>query len=236
MASINTNQHYFSIVPNVRVGFPGSKNTWDQEYVVMKNIFRRTTADFNKVKGFLSFEKYVIAGDDKPYQVSQRIYGSPKYEWVILLTNNIVNVYTQWPRSNDEFNDYFRKKYGTQGEGLHHYVTREIVFENVVVVKEGTIVDKDYRFILPNHTVISGPSLVRPVSNYEYEYEKNEEKREIYLINPLVIDDFIREMERKLAYQFSSDITNQDVKDSSDDDELFYKVKVFDTESDPDLE
>lgn len=229
-------KHYFSIVPNIRVGYPGSKNTWDQEYVVMKNIFRRTTMDFSKNKAVMTFEKYVIFGDDKPYQVSQRIYGSPKYEWVILLTNNIVNVYSQWPKSNDEFDIYFRKKYGTNIEGLYHYVTKKVEYQGIEVVEEGTVVDVDYKFTLPNGTVIGSDSLVRPVSNYEYEYTKNEEKRSIYLINPFVIDDFIAEMERLLRYQFSSDITSQDVKDSSDDDELFYKAKVFDTESDPDLE
>lgn len=229
-------KHYFSIVPNIRVGYPGSKNTWDQEYVVMKNIFRRTTMDFSKNKAVMTFEKYVIFGDDKPYQVSQRIYGSPKYEWVILLTNNIVNVYSQWPKSNDEFDIYFRKKYGTNIEGLYHYVTKKVEYQGIEVVEEGTVVDVDYKFTLPNGTVIGSDSLVRPVSNYEYEYTKNEEKRSIYLINPFVIDDFIVEMERLLRYQFSSDITSQDVKDSSDDDELFYKAKVFDTESDPDLE
>jgi len=229
-------KHYFSIVPNIRVGYPGSKNTWDQEYVVMKNIFRRTTMDFSKNKAVMTFEKYVIFGDDKPYQVSQRIYGSPKYEWVILLTNNIVNVYSQWPKSNDEFDIYFRKKYGTNIEGLYHYVTKKVEYQGIEVVEEGTVVDIDYKFTLPNGTVIGSDSLVRPVSNYEYEYTKNEEKRSIYLINPFVIDDFIAEMERLLRYQFSSDITSQDVKDSSDDDELFYKAKVFDTESDPDLE
>jgi len=229
-------KHYFSIVPNIRVGYPGSKNTWDQEYVVMKNIFRRTTMDFSKNKAVMTFEKYVIFGDDKPYQVSQRIYGSPKYEWVILLTNNIVNVYSQWPKSNDEFDIYFRKKYGTNIEGLYHYVTKKVEYQGIEVVEEGTVVDVDYKFTLPNGTVIGSDSLVRPVSNYEYEYTKNEEKRSIYLINPFVIDDFIVEMERLLRYQFSSDITSQDVKDSSDDDELFYKARVFDTESDPDLE
>lgn len=229
-------KHYFSIVPNIRVGYPGSKNTWDQEYVVMKNIFRRTTMDFSKNKAVMTFEKYVIFGDDKPYQVSQRIYGSPKYEWVILLTNNIVNVYSQWPKSNDEFDIYFRKKYGTNIEGLYHYVTKKVEYQGIEVVEEGTVVDIDYKFTLPNGTVIGSDSLVRPVSNYEYEYTKNEEKRSIYLINPFVIDDFIVEMERLLRYQFSSDITSQDVKDSSDDDELFYKARVFDTESDPDLE
>jgi len=202
-------KHYFSIVPNIRVGYPGSKNTWDQEYVVMKNIFRRTTMDFSKNKAVMTFEKYVIFGDDKPYQVSQRIYGSPKYEWVILLTNNIVNVYSQWPKSNDEFDIYFRKKYGTNIEGLYHYVTKKVEYQGIEVVEEGTVVDVDYKFTLPNGTVIGSDSLVRPVSNYEYEYTKNEEKRSIYLINPFVIDDFIVEMERLLRYQFSSDITSK---------------------------
>jgi hypothetical protein len=228
---------YFSIVPNIRVGYPGSKNTWDQEYVITKNIFRRVVTDFSKIKGLLSFESYVIPGSDKPYQVSQRIYNTPEYEWVILITNNITNVYKQWPKSDDEFFIYFRKKYGTQLEGIHHYATREIKFDDITILQEGLIVDQSYTHLRPDGIVLTGNQVIKPVSNYEYEWEQNEEKRKIYLLDPSVIEIFVTEVEKKLQYQFSGDTINDTTKDTGDDDAMFYRVNVFDTESgDPQLE
>lgn len=87
--------NFFSLVPNIRVGVPGSKDAFDQEYVEIKNIFRRVKTNFDQMKGLMAFEKYSIPGDELPYHVAQRIYRSTKYEWVLLLTNNITNVYTQ---------------------------------------------------------------------------------------------------------------------------------------------
>ena len=230
-------QGYFSLIPNIRVGYPGSKNTWDQEYVVTKNIFRRVATDFSKIKGLLSFEKYMIPGNDKPYQVSQRIYNTPEYEWVIILTNNIINVQRDWPKSDDEFYLYFRKKYGTQLEGIHHYATREIKFDDITILQEGLIVDQSYTHLRPDGIELAGNQILRPVSNYEYEWEQNEEKRKIYLLDPSVIEIFVTEVEKKLQYQFSGDTINDTTKDTGDDDAMFYRVNVFDTESgDPQLE
>jgi hypothetical protein len=227
--------NYFSIVPNVRVGFPGSKDTFDQEYVLMKNFFRRIKADFTKIKSFMSFERYTVPGDEKPYQVSQRIYKTPEYEWIILLVNNITNVYTDWPLSQSEFQDLLRRKYGTRLSDNHHWETKEVIFNGVKIVKPGLIVERTYSVLRPDGQRISGNQLVRPVSNYEYEYEKNEAKRQIYLLDPAVVNRFINEMEKLLSYKFSEDSINDDTKKSGDDDEFYY-VKVLDIEGDPQLE
>lgn len=227
--------NYFSVVPNIRVGFPGSKETYDQEYVIMKNLFRRVKADFSKIKGFLSFEKYNIPGDESPYQVSQRIYKTPDYEWVILLTNNITNVYTQWPLTQVQLQDRMRRKYGTKLAENHHWETKEVIFEGVQIVKPGLIVERDYAVRRPDGQIIAGNILVRPVSNYEYEYELNEKKRTIYLLDPAVINAFINQMEKALSYKFSSDNIDDLTKSSGDDDE-FYSVRVLDVDGDPQLE
>jgi Base plate wedge protein 53 len=219
--------NFFSIVPNIRVGVPGSKDTFDQEYIEIKNIFRRVKADFDKVKSLLAFEKYSIPGDELPYHVAQRIYRSTDYEWVILLTNNITNVYTQWPLSQREFEFMLRKKYGTQSDAIHHWETKEIVFNGNILVQSGIIVDRDYKFKRPDGIIISNDGLVRPISNYEYEYQKNEKKRDIYLLNPIYLDQFVGQMETLLSYYQSDDILTDKLKSTGDEEELLF-VKTFD--------
>lgn len=219
--------NFFSLVPNIRVGVPGSKDAFDQEYVEIKNIFRRVKTNFDQMKGLMAFEKYSIPGDELPYHVAQRIYRSTKYEWVLLLTNNITNVYTQWPLSQREFEVLLRKKYGTRQDDMHHWETKEVMYDGNLLVKPGVIVNKDYTFRRPDGVIISNQGLVKPVSNYEYEYGINERKRQIYILNPVYLDTFVAEMERLLSYYESVDTFDSKNKVTGDEEELLF-VKTFD--------
>ncbi|UYA57498.1 baseplate wedge subunit [Synechococcus phage S-CREM1] len=217
--------NYFSNVPNIRVGVPGME-TSQQEYVTIKNIFRRVKGVFLSMKRDTIFEKYTIPGDEKPYQVSQRIYKTPDYEWIILLTNDITNIYSEWPLSQREFEDMMQRKYGTRSNETKHWVTKEVIFENMVIVQPGIIVNQNYTYKRPDGVIIGGDSLVRPISHYEYEYELNENKRLIYLLNPVYIDEFDRQMRELLQYPESEDRLSYTEKKSGDDDEI-YAVRIF---------
>lgn len=219
--------NFFSLIPNIRVGVPGSKDTFEQEYVLVKNIFRRVRANFDQIKSVVAFEKYNIPGDEQPYHVAHRIYRTASYDWILLLTNNITNVYTQWPLSQREFEIMMRKKYGTKQDEIHHWETKEIMFNDNVLVKPGIIVNRDYTFKRPDGVIISNQGLVKPVSNYEYEYSINEKKRQIYILNPAVLDRFIAEMETLLAYYPSVDALDSKNKVTGDEEELLF-VKTFD--------
>ena len=217
--------NYFSNVPNIRVGVPGME-TSQQEYVTIKNIFRRVKGVFLSMKRDTIFEKYTIPGDENPYQVSQRIYKTPDYEWIILLTNDITNIYSEWPLSQREFEDMMQRKYGTRSNETKHWVTKEVIFENMVIVQPGIIVNQNYTYKRPDGVIIGGDSLVRPISHYEYEYELNENKRLIYLLNPVYIDEFDRQMRELLQYPESEDRLSYTEKKSGDDDEI-YAVRIF---------
>ena len=217
--------NYFSNVPNIRVGVPGME-TSQQEYVTIKNIFRRVKGVFLSMKRDTIFEKYTIPGDEKPYQVSQRIYKTPDYEWIILLTNDITNIYSEWTLSQREFEDMMQRKYGTRSNETKHWVTKEVIFENMVIVQPGIIVNQNYTYKRPDGVIIGGDSLVRPISHYEYEYELNENKRLIYLLNPVYIDEFDRQMRELLQYPESEDRLSYTEKKSGDDDEI-YAVRIF---------
>jgi len=217
--------NYFANVPNIRVGVPGME-TSQQEYVVIKNIFRRVKGIFMSMKRDTIFEKYTIPGDEKPYQVSDRIYKTPNYEWIILLTNDITNIYSEWPLSQREFEDMMQRKYGTKSNETKHWVTKEILFNNMVIVPAGIIVNQNYTYKRPDGVIIGGDTLVRPISFYEYEYELNEKKRLIYLINPVYIDEFDRQMRELLQYPESEDRISYTEKGSGDEDEI-YSVRIF---------
>jgi len=219
--------NYFSYLPSIRVGVPDGNSSL-KNYVEVKNIFRKVKVRTEALRNLTYFEKYTIQGDEKPYNISYNFYKTPDYEWIILLMNDITNVYTQWPLSQREFEIMIRTKYGVNGEQrIHHWETKEIKDLNGnIVVNAGTIVYEDYTKQLgPN--ILSGDELVRSVSYYEYEQQLNEDKREIYLPFPDQI--FAIQNELVSALQYEPSIDNEglgaDRKNSGDDD--FYTFKYF---------
>ena len=159
--------NYFSYLPNIKVGVPEA-NTSLKNYVEVKNLFRRVKIRAETLRNLTYFEKYTIPGDEKPYNVSYNFYKTAEYEWVILLLNDITNVYTQWPLSRREFEIMIREKYGSQGElETHHYETKEIKdLQGNIVVPAGMVVDRDFTKRLGN-TIVSGDQLVERITHYE---------------------------------------------------------------------
>lgn len=72
------------------------------------------TAVFN-VPEFLKNSKltepYMVSDSDTPESLAYNFYGDSKMSWIILLTNGIKNIYSEWPLNADMFNSMIEKKY-----------------------------------------------------------------------------------------------------------------------------
>ena len=66
----------------------------------------------NSYRG-ISYRPYVIQDGERPDNVSQKIYTTPNYDWIILLVNDIYNIYEQWPKDKETFKNYVIEKYGS---------------------------------------------------------------------------------------------------------------------------
>lgn len=220
--------HYFSYLPNIKVGIP-EPNSSLKNYVEVKNLFRRVKAKSQTLRNLTYFEKYSIPGDDKPYNVSYNVYGTPKYEWLILLVNDIVNIYKEWPLSSVEFEIMIRQKYGTQGElQTHHYETKEIRdLQGNIIIPAGLTVNQDFTKTLPTGRVLSGDELIDNVTFYEYEKRLNESKRDIYMPYPSSLFTIENEMKTLMQYKRSIDTSDNrsNIKNSGDDD--YYLFQYF---------
>ena len=111
--------------------------------------------------------EYVIQDGERPDIVAQRLYGSPSYTWVVLLSNNIFSLY-DWPLSSQEFEDYLISKYGSiqhARDGARTYYT-----------VEGDRVDETTYDALPE---ARQGNVLTP---YEQEVQDNEAKRRIKVI------------------------------------------------------
>jgi hypothetical protein len=119
---------YFKELPNLEYvnRFPNAGS--NSEITIAKNLFKRPKIREDLSSVITAFEYYTIVDGERPDQIAERIYGSSDYDWVILITNNIINYYNEWPLSSAELNGYLLEKYGNE-ENLslpHHYETIEL--------------------------------------------------------------------------------------------------------------
>lgn len=138
---------YFKEFPNLEYvnRFPNAKS--NDEVTIAKNIFKRARIREDLASVFAFFEYYTIEDNERPEQIAEKIYGNPEYDWIILIANNILDPYEEWPLSQKDLNEYLIEKYGSEEAltQIHHYETLELRDSyNRVVLPSGLIVDESF--------------------------------------------------------------------------------------------
>jgi len=192
---------YFSYLPNVQVRTSSYRTNNVDPFKLAKNIFRRIKIRENLDDIILGFNQYTIKNNQRPDQVSLEIYGTMEYDWVVLLTNNIINLYDEWPMSEDELERYIDSEYEEEADSVHHWVTQEVKdMKGRTLLKEGRQVSEDFSYTRPDGTLIPKEDIVRPISVYDYESQKNDYKRNIYLLRKEYVSGFIEEFSNLVDY------------------------------------
>ena len=219
---------YFSYLPNVQVRTSSYRTNNVDPYKLAKNIFRRIKIRENLDDIILGFNQYTIKNNQRPDQVSLEVYGTMEYDWVVLLTNNIINLYDEWPMSEDELERYIDSEYEEEADSIHHWVTQKITdTKGRTLIRDGRIVSENFNYTRPDGTAIPKDELVRPISVYDYESEKNDYKRNIYLLRKEYVSGFIEEFSNLVDYlpndEVDFDTQTKKTKDSVQ--EQFISVK-----------
>ncbi len=186
------------------------------DYVRVKNLFRRAKIREDFFQNITVFTKYSIQGEERPEQVAEKIYGSSSYDWIVLISNNIINVRTEWPMSDYEFQNYLFRKY-TEAElsAAHHYETVTYYDGNgKLIVPSGKIVDSNFSITYYDEVEQTSKiiSPIKTISNYEYEIKLNDEKRNIYLLRTRYLQTAIDDMRQIMSYGFSSQYVDDQTK------------------------
>ena len=75
---------YFSYFPEIEYVSRTTDRSSSDEYIVVKNIFKRPKLRDDFYNVVTAFEDYMIISDERPDQVAEAVYGDPRYDWVIL--------------------------------------------------------------------------------------------------------------------------------------------------------
>ena len=193
--------NYVSRLPKSKIG----------DYVRVKNLFKKGKIREDIFQNVAFFEKYKIVGDDRPDNVAFEVYDDSSLDWVILLSNNILNIQSEWPLPQTDFDRFVLDKYGdynTLYNGVHHYETIEIKnTQGVTIVPAGLRVDSSYSVsyydFFTDLQVTTG-NLATPITNYEYEEKVENDKRNIFILKPRYLNIVFDDMEEIMQYKKGS--------------------------------
>ena len=213
---------YFRELPNLEYqSFLSDSNSSDQ-YLLVKNLFRRVKLRDDLQNVFTVFNKYQIPDGSRPELVAQELYGSTQYDWVVIVSAGITRLRDQWPLSDRQVYDYAESIYGNDLNAIHHYETTEVRdSEDRLILPAGQVVDEDFKVsyydygtLYTNDSTILGSNVdyisnpVISISNYEYEVRKNNDKRGIYVLKSRYLQQVINDTRKAMIYDRSSQYVN----------------------------
>ena len=155
----------------------------DGKYKVMTDIISRVKLVDSVKQNIINFDYYNVKDGETPEMIAHKYYDDPELHWTILVVNDVIDYYTQWPMSVQKFEEFMKDKYENP-QGIHHYEISQTSGNTELVIDVG-MNTTDY----PSATAIS---------NYTYEDRLQEQRRQIRLIQPQYMGGFVKEFEKKL--------------------------------------
>jgi hypothetical protein len=224
---------YFRQVPNFEYVNRNYNRKNSNDFLAVKNLFKRVKIRDDIFQNLAYFGKYTIIGDERPDNIANKVYGQAEYDWVILLANNILNIHNEWPLSNADFESVMLEKYGSYENlnAVSHYEIREDVKNSLgqVLISEGTRVPEE---IIDNRKKISGDenddylikyvpyyieshdprlnkdvlytNITVPVTNYQVEEKINDEKRNIFVLKQSYLGIVLSDLDKIMRYKKGS--------------------------------
>lgn len=170
----------------------------DGIYTIVKDITFNVRIRKDTLKQIALYEVYTVKDGETPEKIAEKIYGNPNYHWVILLANEIYDWVTEFPLTQQEFEEYLDDKYEDEAplgiRGSVYARSKISHHENYEgqIVQFNPALDAEMSSILPSFSYYN-PDLTEPkaVTLYDVEERLNEQNRRIKVISPRVVDQVI---------------------------------------------
>jgi hypothetical protein len=202
---------YFNTLPKVL--------TPDQNgnYILMTNILTRAKLIEELQDNPMLFYKYNIQDGDTPEIIAEKYYDDPYKYWIVLYSNQIMDPVWNWPLNYEQFLNYINSKYATEAEDAgktpYEYTNSTVyAYQQVITTTDSysevstekiipldlstynSFVETNNTYTLPSGLTCSVRNTKRSVSLYDYEFDLNESRREIKIMDR----NFVNQMEDQL--------------------------------------
>ena len=187
---------YFQVLPKIR--YFGT---------IVTNLTAR--AEFvERLKQVASiYYPYVVRDGETADTIASWYYGDSSFDWLIYMTNNIVDPYTQWPKPDQMFNDYIIKKYGSieiaKSTILFYRKKPEISYISPDNISYSNAMQNNYdasynytdiRITPETHATLDDPNDYLAIYAYDYEVEENDNRRNITLIDNAIANKIYNDL------------------------------------------
>ena len=168
---------YFESFPTIIYDANGDGTVKD-----VKNLLRRVGLRTLIKTNVLLFDTYEVKEGETPEMIAHKLYGDSNLHWIILMINEVTDRYHQWPMTVPQFLDFINDKYDNP-DGIHHYETTQTSGDTKVKIEVFNEVDDD---------AYTG---LTPITNREYEEDRQDKLRSIRLIDPKFVGQFVTEFQ-----------------------------------------
>ena len=205
---------YFRQLPDL--DYPSLRNdrTSAFDFEIVKNLFKRAVMRQDVINDIVNFTKYSVRDDERPDQIAYDFYRDAGLDWVILTTNNIIHVRDEWPMGNQDFLTYLNGKYTSEElSNIHHYETKLITDSRErTIQKAGLYVPSDHSITYVDNGVVKTQSQIKQVTFLEHETNLNDDKRQINILKPQLLDMLLSDISDIMTYQKSNQYITDDLK------------------------
>jgi hypothetical protein len=171
---------YFSQFPVIFYDSVG-----DGESKIVTHLLKRVALHGKTRSVAALYDTYDVRNGETPEMISHKYYGDPEYHWVILLVNNITDRYHQWPMNTRQYLAHLAERYDNV-DAIHHYEINQVSGDITKKIDIG-----------PTNIDIDGNTIADAtlVTNREYEESKQDTIRNIQLLDPQYLEQFVEEFE-----------------------------------------
>lgn len=122
---------YFSNFPKIVYDFDLRDGT---DYKIVTDITRNVRLRKQILENISLYDYYDIGEGETPEIVSEKIYGTPYYHWVIMLANQRYDYVNDFPLTQQELDKYIDQKYGSKKYHIHDYKVNGFIKEGVNII------------------------------------------------------------------------------------------------------
>ena len=169
---------YFDMIPKIYYDSKGNN-----KYDLLTNLMTRVKLRTDIKSDIFDYDYYDVIDGETPEMIAHKYYDNPELHWTILVANDIVDYYEDWPMTVQRFEEFVKDKYANP-QGVHHYEISQTSGDVTKTINVGM-----------NTTDYASASAI---SNYTYEQRLQDDKRQIRLIGQNYIKQFVDEFRSKI--------------------------------------
>lgn len=178
--------------------------------IILTNLITRAKLIEQLRNNPMLFYEYSIQDGDTPEIIAEKYYNDSYRYWIVLLSNEILNPIWGWPLSYNEFLLYIDAKYESEANTASmtpfQYTNTEIYdYKKIITITNEessetskiSITQSEYNALIPSSETytVANTNVTYSVSKetitlYDYEFDLNEKKREIKILNSSFVGSF----------------------------------------------